>query len=161
MELDAEVAAGLTAAITSNTSALAAAERRKRDLAAAVSYFAAPAFGFGSGAAVIAPADNGPKDGFTWAVQHVAISGLGATTDFMNVYRGASVTDVEGQNAQHTIQIPIAGAIGDWHPGRTGLLLRGANKERLIVTGTFTGTAGIVSYDVIQVTDAQLPYFLL
>lgn len=161
VELDASISAELVAALNGNTAALNAAERRKREAFAGVTYFPAPAFQFSSGATTVCEADKGPKDGYTWAVQHVTISGLAALTDFINLYRGTSPLDVQGQNAEHTFQVSVVGGLADWHPGGKGFLLRGSGKERLITNGTFTGTLGIVSYDVIQIEDAQLRYYLI
>lgn len=46
-----------------------------------------------------------------------------------------------------------------WHPGRTGLLLK--PNQSLIIAGGTTGNTYTVNVDVIQVTDDQLPRFLL
>lgn len=161
MELDVEVSARLCASLDANTAAYREAENRKRDLAASVSYIDEMAFSFTSAALPVAlEADKRPKTGYWWAVQRVSIAGLGATTDFINLWRANAPGEAGlGQKALNTFQIAVAGGIANWHPGRTGLLLR--PRQGLAVTGTFTGTTGIVSFDFIQVADAQLPYFLL
>jgi hypothetical protein len=151
--------AGLVAAVSANTAALAAAERRKDSMFNAVSAFTPQAASFGALPYAI-PADAfGPKDGFAWAVQRVTVSGFGATSDLITIYRGGSLVEVQPQNALFTFAISAAGAVATWHPGRTGLVLKG--NERLALGGTFTGTTGFISYDVIQVRADQLPWFLL
>lgn len=161
VELDLEAAVQLSAAIGANTAALQQAEKRKRDLAASVSYIDEMAFSFTSlTAPALLEADKRPKTGYWWAIQRVSIAGLGATTDFVNLWRADSPAGAgAGQKALNTFQIAVAGGIANWHPGRTGLLLRA--RQGLAATGTFTGTQAIVSFDFIQVTDEQLPYFLL
>lgn len=161
MELSLEAAVELSAAIASNTAALERAERRKLQMAAAVSYVDEMAFSFTAANLPQAlEADKRTKTGYWWAVQRISVAGLGATTDFINLWR-ANAPGEAGlpQKALHTFQIAVAGGIADWHPGRTGLLLR--PRQGLGITGTFTGTLGVVAFDFIQVTDEQLPYFLL
>jgi hypothetical protein len=88
------------------------------------------------------------------------VAGLSATTDFLNISRGNAVP-VTLANALHSFTIPIVGAIADWLPGGGGLLLDGNGRASLLFTGTSAAPEIIVNMDVIQVTDAQLPFYLM
>lgn len=96
-----------------------------------------------------------PKGGFTWAVQRVTVAGIGASPDVVSVYRGASAADVVPQNFLNV----LTAAAPTWHPGGKGLLLK--PSQTLILAGGTTGNTYTLSADVIQVSDDQLPYYLL
>lgn len=96
-----------------------------------------------------------PKHGFTWAVQRVTVAGIGASPDTVSVYRGASLSDVVPQNLLNV----LTAASPTWHPGGKGLLLK--PSQTLIIAGGTTGNTYTLSADVIQVSDDQLPYYLL
>ena len=96
-----------------------------------------------------------PKHGFTWAVQRVTVAGIGASPDVVLVYRGSSPADVAPQNFLNV----LTAAAPTWHPGRTGLLLK--PSQTLILAGGTTGNTYTLSADVIQVSDDQLPYYML
>jgi hypothetical protein len=155
--LTLDISADLIAAINGNTAAVRDAERRRLQLAGEVAYIETPSFSFGA-LPFVAPG-WGPNSGFNWAIQSMVLSGFGATTDFVNVYRGNSAAAAVGNNARFTFQQAVAGGAAPWNPGRTGFILKG--DESIVFSGTFTGTTMFASIDVIQVTDAQLPYFLL
>jgi hypothetical protein len=139
------------------TSEMRADRMRKQQLAAEVAYIDAPAISFG--ALPYAPAGWGPNSGYNWAIQRVTMSGFGATTDYITVYRGNSTGFAVGAYALYTFQEAVSGGVATWHPGRTGLVLKG--DESIVFGGTFTGTTAYANIDVVQLTDAQLPYFLL
>lgn len=96
-----------------------------------------------------------PKHGFTWAVQRVTVAGIGASPDVVSVYRGASLSDVVPQNFLNV----LTAAAPTWHPGGKGLLLK--PSQTLILAGGTTGNTYTLSADAIQVSDDQLPYYLL
>lgn len=96
-----------------------------------------------------------PKHGFTWAVQRVTVAGIGTSPDVVSVYRGASAADAVPQNLLNV----LTAAAPTWHPGGKGLLLK--PSQTLILAGGTTGNTYIMSADVIQVSDDQLPYYLL
>lgn len=96
-----------------------------------------------------------PKHGFTWAVQRVTVAGIAASPDVVSVYRGASAADVVPQNFLNV----LTAAAPTWHPGGKGLLLK--PSQTLILAGGTTGNTYTLAADVIQVTDGQLPYYLL
>jgi hypothetical protein len=159
--LEIDASAQLALSINGLAAQMAADRRWRADLAADVSFVQAPPFTVASLPAV-AGSQWGPNTGFNWAVQRISVSGFGATTDYVNAYRGTTAAQAVGNNALYTFQEAVAGAVSTWHPGRTGLVLRG--DESLCFAGTFTGSASAPLYfciDVIQLTDAQLPYFLL
>jgi hypothetical protein len=156
--LTADFSLKLSASIDSMTAVMRADLKRKQDMAADVSYIETPALSFTS-LPFVAGSGWGPNTGFHWAVQRMTIAGLGATTDYAIAYRGTASAHAVGNNALYTFQELVAGGTATWHPGRTGLILKG--QESLVFGGTFTGTTGFISIDVIQLTDAQLPYFLL
>lgn len=155
--LEADASVGLHIAVGNLVSELQAEARRKAQLAADVSYVSAPAISLSS--LPVATANWGPGKGWAWAVQRITIAGFGATTDFVIAYRGNSTTDAIGANATFTFQEAVAGGTSTWHPGRTGLVLRG--DESIVFGGTITGTACVASIDVIQLAESKLPYFLL
>lgn len=155
--IDLQFGVRLAASLDGLAAEMRARRRAEEDLAADVSFITVPAIGFA--AVPYAPPGWGPNTGFNWAVQRITIIGFGATTDFVTVYRGTSVTHVQPQNALYTFQEAVAGAGSAWHPGRTALILKG--DESLVFGGTFTGSTGYANIDVIQVTDAQLPRFLV
>lgn len=95
------------------------------------------------------------KGGFTWAVQRISIAGIGASPDTISLYRGAAPSAVVPQNFLNT----LSAAVPAWHPGRTGLLLK--PNQSLVIAGGTTGNTYTVNVDVIQVTDDQLPRFLI
>lgn len=103
--------------------------------------------------------DEGPSTGYAWAIQRITIAGLGATTDQVTVYRGASVAEALLQNALFTFTVPVVGAVSTWHPGGKGLLL--VNDEALVFGGTLTGTGAIVNVEAVQMTLACLPDYLI
>lgn len=93
-------------------------------------------------------------------MQRITLSGFGATTDYVNLYRGTSTAQAVGNNALFTFQEAVAGGVSTWHPGRTGLVLKA--EESLVFGGSVSGGGTFfANIDVIQLTDAQLPYFLL
>jgi len=157
MTAELDFHADLSAAIGGLTAEMRAERERKLQLALDVSYISAPAMQFS--ALPGQPDAWGPKTGYAWAVQRVTVAGLGATSDFAIAYRGKSTNDAQPQNALFTFQEAVAGGTATWHPGRTGLILKG--NEGLVFGGTFTGSKLVVSIDVIQLAISKLAYFLL
>jgi hypothetical protein len=155
--LEIDFSAQVAASINGLTEELRADRRRKEDLAADVAFLETPPFSFA--ALPYAAAGWGPNRGFNWAVQSMVVSGLGATGDFINVYRGTTTAHAVGNNARFTFQTLVVGGVSAWHPGRTGFVLKG--DESIVFAGSFTTGPVFVNVDVIQLTDAQLPYFLL
>jgi hypothetical protein len=156
--LEIDFSAQVAAAINGLTAELYADRRRKEDLAADVAFIEAPPYTFT--AVPAAQGGWGPNTGFSWAVQRITISGFGATTDYVTAYRGTVTAQTVGNNALYTFQEAVAGGVATWHPGRTGLILKA--EESLVFGGSISGGGTFfVNVDVIQVTDAQLPYFLL
>jgi hypothetical protein len=156
--LEINFAAQVAASIDGLTTELRADRRRKENLAADVSYIETPALSFTAVPYAAGPA-WGPNTGFSWAVQRITIAGFGALADYITAYRGTSTAFTVGNNALYTFQEAVVGGVSTWHPGRTGLILKG--EESLVFGGVFSGTIAFVNIDVIQLTDAQLPYFLL
>jgi hypothetical protein len=155
--LSLDVAAQLCVSLDSLAAEMQRTRRSRENLAADVAFIETPPITF---TAVPAAASGwGPNTGYSWAVQRITVSGFGATTDYLNVYRGTNVAQAAGNNGLFTFQEAVAGGMATWHPGRTGLLLKA--EESLVFAGTFTGTTAFANVDVIQLTDAQLPYFLL
>jgi hypothetical protein len=156
--LEIDLSAAISASISGLAAELRADRKRKEDLAADVAFIEAPPITFTS-----LPASQsgwGPNTGFNWAVQRVTISGFGATTDYVTAYRGTFTAQTTGNNALYTFQEAVAGGAATWHPGRTGLVLKG--EESLVFGGSISGGGTFyANIDVIQLTDAQLPYFLL
>jgi hypothetical protein len=158
--LEINFAANVSASIDGLTAELRADRRRKQELAADIAYIETPAITFAATAVPYAAGSGwGPNTGYSWAVQRITVSGFGATTDFLTAYRGNSTAHAVGQNSLYTFQEAVAGGVSTWHPGRTGLILKG--EESLVFNGTVTTGPFFVGIDVIQLTDAQLPYFLL
>lgn len=156
--LEIDFNAQVSASINSLTAELRADRHRKERLAADVAFIETPPISFT--AVPYAAAGWGPNTGFNWAVQRITMSGFGATTDFVTAYRGTHTAAALGNNALFTFQEAVAGGTATWHPGRTGLVLVG--DESLVFNGTITGGGTFfANIDVIQLTDTQLPYFLL
>ena len=159
--IGAGVAATLEVSLGRLARALERQERRRQQIAADIMYipglsfpaFAQPQLPFSPGAGF------GPRPGYWWAVQAMRVSGL-ATTDLLNLYRGSSPASAVGETAVNAFTVTVANAIAPWHPGHTGFLLGGMDQASVVFNGTIAGTV-IVNLDVIQVTDAQLPYLLL
>ena len=156
--LSADFAVSLTASINGLAAEMRSARRARENLAADVSYVETPPIAFA--ALPYAAAGWGPNTGFSWAVQRVTVSGFGALSDFVNMFRGTNVAQAVGNNGLFTFQTAVVGGMAEWKPGRTGCILKA--EESLVFGGTITGGATFfVNVDVIQVTDAHLPYFLL
>ncbi len=155
--IEADATAGLHIALGNLVSEMRREAARKAQLCADVSYVSAPTIN--AGTLPVATANWGPGKGWCWAVQRITVAGFGATTDFVIAYRGTSTTDAVAANALFTFQEAVAGGTSTWHPGRTGLVLRG--DESLVFGGTVTGSACVISVDVIQLADGKMPYFLL
>jgi len=160
-ELEINFAAQVSASIDGLVTELKTERRRKENLAADVAYIEAPPITFAANALPVAAGSGwGPNTGFNWAVQRITISGFGALTDYITVYRGTTTAHAgAGQNALYTFQEAVAGGVATWHPGRTGFILKG--QESIAFNGAATVGPFLVSVDVIQLTDANLPYFLL
>lgn len=155
--LEIDFTARLCASLDSMAAVLRAEQQRHQALASEVWHVHAPAIPFAALPAF--GAAWGPNTGYAWAVQRLTVAGFGAATDAVTAYRGLSAADVAPQNALYTFTVPAAGDVSTWHPGRTGLILM--PDEGLAFGGTFTGTLGVVSADVIQLTVRQLPGFLM
>ena len=159
------IGAGVAATLEVSLGRLAAAldrqERRRQQMAADIMYIPGLTFPpFASAALPFLPGSAwGPRPGYWWAVQAIRVAGL-ATADVLTVYRGSSKEAAIGENALNTFTVPVAGAVANWHPGHTGLLMSGQDNASLVFNGTLAGTA-LVNLDVIQVTDAQVPYLCL
>jgi hypothetical protein len=132
-------------------------EKTLRREASAVWSVQSPAFAFNT--LPFVPLNWGPNTGYAWAIQRISIGGFGAATDFVNVYLGLSAADVQFQNARWSFSVPIVGEVATWNPGRTGFVLM--PDQGIILGGTFTGTTGYCSVDVIQLETWMLPDFLL
>ena|SRR5215469_235796 len=161
--IEADASLRLCASLDANTAMLRATENRRRQMALDVSYVPDPITIQFAGSALTAGKlwkDFQPRTGWNWAVQHVAVAGLG-TSDYLNLCRGFSTADAQTQKGLHSFTVSTAGTIADWHPGRTGLVLLGRDMASLVFTGSSSATALSVTADVIQVSDEQLPYFLL
>jgi hypothetical protein len=79
-----------------------------------------------------------------------------AAADQLLVYRGAAPSSAVLQNEK----IALSAAVPFGHAGRTGLILK--PQQSLVFGGTLTAaTTYTVNIDVIEVTDAQLPAFLM
>ena len=161
--LDVEVSARLCAALDSNTLALQMQERRRALMANDVRCSEATSISFlGSAAPAVSPADWGPSTGWNWAIQTVTVTPLGSS-DVLKLYRG---TSGPGMNLANRLKQSFIGSATvdtvTWHPGRTGLVLHGFGSDGLVFAGTLTsGTTYFVNFEIIEVSDAQLPYFLL
>src|SRR5690348_17029080 len=154
--IEADAALGLHVAVGNLVDELRAEAARRRRLTLEVAYVSAPVVS--SAASPYAQSDWGPGKGWAWAVQRFTVAGFGATTDFVTAYRANSTSGTVPANALFTFQEAVAGGTATWHPGRTGLILRG--DESLAFGGTITATI-TVSVDVNQLADSKLPYFLL
>lgn len=154
---DLNVFAQIAASLGTVAAAMAREEARNQQLAHDCWYVHTPDIGFT--ALPYAAPDWGPNVGFAWAIQAVRVQGFGASTDKINLFRGNSTANVNGPDGLFTFTVPATGEIASWAPGRTGCVLMGG--EGLAFGGTFTGTLAMVSIDVIQVTYAALPYFLM
>lgn len=159
--IGAGVAATLEVSLHRLAAALDRQERRRQQIAADIMYIPGLTFpAFTSAQLPFAPGSAwGPRPGYWWAVQAVRVAGL-ATADVLTLYRGSSKEAAVAENALNTFIPAAAGAVANWHPGHTGLLLSGQDNASLIFAGTLAGTA-TVNLDVIQVTDAQVPYLCL
>lgn len=155
IEVSAAVSLGLR--LESLTGELAAEREWRESIAAAIAPVEVPAIGAFTAGPYLQAA-WGPKDGYCWAVQRLTVATL-ASTDVLQVYRGASVADASGaQNLLNGWQ-GSAGTVQVWNPGRTGCML--AARQTLIFTGTLTAGPYMVNADVIQLESWLLPYFLL
>lgn len=157
--LETDFSVRVCASLDGLTSEMRADRQRKAMLAAEIAYLPAQAAQFSSLPYEMRQAGYGPKPGYNWAVQAIAVEGLG-TSDYLNLYKGqTAAADVAGYG-RWTFTVSVAGAIAAWHPGRTGLVLRGASRDSIVFNGSIAGTVTVNS-DVIQLTDEQMPYFLL
>jgi hypothetical protein len=136
------------------------AEREWRDrLGSGITVIEVPAIGAFTPAQVpYIQGTWGPNDGYVWAVQRLTVGQLLAS-DTMQLYRGTSVADANGN--QNLLQgfAGSAGAVQAWTPGRTGCVIDG--NQSIIVTGTLNGGPYTLNADVIQVETWLVPYFLL
>ena len=141
---------------------LASQEKHRRALAGGISYYPGLTFpAFAGSALPVTPGSAwGPRPGYTWAVQAVRAAGLGAT-DQLTIYRGRGVADAQPNNALNTLTPAAAGSVAWWNPGSSGLLLSGSDQASLVFGGTVAATLVTVNLDVIQITDALLPFYLL
>jgi hypothetical protein len=156
--LEIDFSAQVAASIGGLTEELRADRLRRQNLAADVAYLETPPISFT--ALPYAAVGWGPNTGFNWAVQRVTMSGFGATTDYVNMYRGTITAQAVGENGLYTFQVPVVGGLSEWKPGSKGLILKG--DESLVFGGTITGGGTFfANVDVIQLTDAQLPSFLI
>ena len=153
-----ELGARIAVAVESQTQLMHEAEDRRRELAASVTYIPAQAAQFAALPYTMKTVDFGPKPGFNWAVQAVAVQGLG-TSDQLNLYLGQSVSATVAGYGRFTFTVAAAGAVSTWLPGRTGLVLRGRSLDSIVFGGSIAG-AVTVNIDVVQVTDEYLPLYL-
>jgi len=161
--LEIDVSGRLCAALDRNSLAMEAAEQRRRQMAADVSYIPDPITASFAGSALASGVvwkGLAPKPGWNWAIQHIAVTGLG-TSDYVNLAPGYSTADAQATKPRHSFTISTAGTVADWHPGRTGFLLLGREYASVVLTGSSSATLITAIADVIQVSDEQLPYFLL
>lgn len=158
--IDLEVSARLCAALDANTMALLDTEARRRLMFAAVTALSPMSVTFkGSAAPLVAPSDWGPRTGWSWAIQTVTVTPLGSS-DVLKLYRAKSPAQVDLNNLKFSFVGTSTVDTLTWHPGRTGFVLHAG--EGLGFSGTLTsGTTYMVNFEVIQVSDDQLPYFLL
>ena len=165
-EIDLGITAGLSAQLGEVAAAVNREAARSRSRAARIQdgirYIPVPVITFTALSASGGAIQYGPNTGWVWAVQRISISGFGATTDFVNVYRGHSSSDATAeQNYLQTFTAASASNLRStaWHPGGKGLIL--LSDETLVLNGTFTGTLGYVSSDVIQVRADCLADYLI
>lgn len=155
--VDAGVAVTLGPGLEALCGELAAEREWREKIAAGIAPIEVPAIGTFTAGPYLQAA-WGPKDGYFWAVQRLTVATLG-TGDVLQVYRGASVADVNGaQNLLNAWQ-GTSGAVQTWNPGRTGCML--AARQTLIFTGTLAAGPYMANADVIQLESWLLPYFLL
>lgn len=154
-----EVDARLAVAIETQTDLIREADERQQKLFADISYFPGQAAQFSALPYTMKTVDFGPKPGFNWAVQAVAVEGLG-TSDVLNLYRGQSTSGAVAGYGRFTFTVTAANTIASWIPGRSGFILRGRSLDSIIFAGSIAGTV-TVNVDVIQVTDEYLPHFLV
>lgn len=88
-------------------------------------------------------------------------AGIGVPTpDQIQLYRANSPIETVPNNVLHSFTVPVTGQDSDfWNPARSGLILK--PKQGLATAGTFTGTMGVVSFDVIQIALPHLHRFLI
>lgn len=161
-------AAGVEAGATLEVSlgrigtALEAQHRHRMQIAAGITYIPGISFpGFAGSALPLTPGSSfGPRNGYTWAVMAIRAAGLG-TADFLNLYRGNSPTAAQPNTALATLTVTVAGAIASQLFGGSGLLLSGNEQASLVFGGTVASALVTVNLDVIQIADAQLPFYLL
>jgi hypothetical protein len=156
--LHLDASADLVLALGSLTAELRKEDLRRRRLAASMYPVVAPPVSL-VGLPALRSADGGPNTGYFWAVQRITVGPFGAGTDLITVYRGASVNDVQPQNALNSFFTAQAGAFVPWHVGGKGLILRG--DESLIFAGTITGASPIANIDAHQGTLAVLTDYIL
>jgi len=166
--LDAQLAVQLCASMDGVARQLGQRQSYLADLMEGITSPEAPAIAFlGSAAAggvggAYAPQSWGPAMGFTWFVQLMTVGPL-ASGDTLAVYRGLTAYDNEDQRLKNQ----FTGANGTWqvwHPGRTGLQLRGGKGGLVFDPGSGTLTSAtryFVNVDVIQVADRHLASFLV
>ena len=156
--IGAEIVARFAVAIESQTQLMQEAEDRRRDMYADISYIPAQAAQFTSVPYTMKTVNFGPKPGFNWAVQAITVEGLG-TSDYLNLYRGQSVSAAVAGYGRFTFTVTVAGAVATWLPGRTGLVLQGRSHDSIVFGGSIGGTI-TVNADVIQVTDEYAARYL-
>lgn len=159
MTLDAELAARLSATAP-----------RAADSAGPPPFHGLPAFEYipgriigGTALPLINPELAGPKTGYFWAVQFIALNGLTAATETAGLFIGKSSSDIQLQNLFSPFSVPVAVGVNSWfaatvNPGRTDLILR--DGESLIVAGTTVSTALVVRFSMIQAELRYLDRFL-
>lgn len=137
----------VVAALGSVAAELREANMRRRQLAASLWPVHTPAVPLGS-LPTLRSADGGPNTGYFWAVQRITVGPIGASTDLITVYRGASANDVQPQNALNSFYSSQAGAFVPWHAGGKGLILM--PDESLIFAGVITGASPVANIDAHQ-----------
>lgn len=164
-ELD--ITAGLSVSLAGLAETMRAQEQRRRERAAAISWISLPAAQFtlnGSSLPWAFP-QMGPRTGYFWAVQRVAVAGMlvAATyqaSDTVSLYKGFSIADAQQQNLLNVISAQAPA----WHPGGRGLILR--EREHIIVGtnqpgGSNSGNTVTINVDAIQILNRYLPEFLI
>lgn len=155
--LEVSAAADLAAGIGRLADELAAEQKWREEIAAGIATIDVPAVGaFTTGPYL--QAMWGPKDGFFWFVQRLTV-GTMVPSDVLQVYRGASVADIAGQQNLLNSWQGSNGAVQVWNPGRTGGMIK--PRQTLIFTGALTAGPYVANADVIQVEARLVPYFLL
>ena len=156
--LTAYAAGQLCASLDGFAAELRIQNQRRQRLAANLWPVVAPPVSL-TGLPALRSADGGPNTGYFWAIQRITVGPFGAGTDLITVYRGASVNDVQPQNALNSFFTAQAGAFVPWHVGGKGLILRG--DESLVFAGTITGLSPIANIDAHQGTLAVLSDYIL